>query len=102
MLELTLQGNCIGNFLVGSLLEFLQEHLSAGLALATLKFYMAAISACHIHIDGDSPGISFLARSQTAEAYLRTANSFLGTCYSRRRPPTKLKTTICLPQTFEH
>ncbi len=41
---------------VVSVLEFLQEKLSSGTCPGTLKVYVAAISACHVMIDGVSVG----------------------------------------------
>ncbi len=41
---------------VGTVLEFLQERFTAGLALSTLKVYVAAISAYHIPMGGMSLG----------------------------------------------
>lgn len=37
---------------VGKVLEFLQEHVSAGLAHTMLKVYVAAVLASHVHTDG--------------------------------------------------
>jgi len=54
------------------MLEFPQERLSAGLALATLKVYMASISINH------SLGVSVLEQCQMVEAYLPVASSLLG------------------------
>lgn len=39
------------NYLVGPVLEFLQEHLPAGLTMATLKVDVAVISISHIPLD---------------------------------------------------
>ncbi len=44
------------NCLVGTVLEFLPDRFTAGLALSTLKVYVAAISAYHIPFDGMSLG----------------------------------------------
>ncbi len=41
---------------VVSVLEFLQEKLSSGTCPGTLRIYVAAISACHVLIDGVSVG----------------------------------------------
>ncbi len=41
---------------VVSVLEFLQEKLSSGTCPGTLRVYVAAISACHVLIDGVSVG----------------------------------------------
>ncbi|XP_053085457.1 uncharacterized protein LOC117596033 [Pangasianodon hypophthalmus] len=41
---------------VGTVLEFLQARLSAGLTHSTLKVYVAAIAACHAPLDGQSVG----------------------------------------------
>lgn len=43
---------------VGSVLEFMQESLPAGLSPAILKVYVTAVSACHIHIDGAFFGVA--------------------------------------------
>ncbi len=44
------------NCQVGTVLEFLQDRFTAGLAPSTLKVYVAAISAYHIHFGGMSLG----------------------------------------------
>ncbi len=44
------------NCIVGTVLEFLPDRFTAGLALSTLKVYVAAISAYHIPFDGMSLG----------------------------------------------
>ncbi len=41
---------------IASVLEFLQSHFSEGITPATLKVYLAAISANHAYIDGVSVG----------------------------------------------
>ncbi len=43
------------------ILQFLQKLLDKGKSPSTLKVYLAAISACHVRIDGFSPGCHFLA-----------------------------------------
>ncbi len=51
---------------VGTVLEFLQEQFTAGLAPSTLKVYLAAISAYHIHLGemslGKDPLVSCILR----------------------------------------
>ncbi len=44
------------NFPVGSVLEFLQDRLSAGLTHSTLKVYVSAITAYHTPLSGQSVG----------------------------------------------
>ncbi|MBN3304948.1 CBLN4 protein, partial [Amia calva] len=46
---------------IGVILQFLQELLDQGKSPSTLKVYLAAISACHVRIDGKPPGSHFLA-----------------------------------------
>ncbi len=41
---------------IGTVLEFLQAHFSAGLTHSTLKFYVAAIAAYHAPLGGQSVG----------------------------------------------
>ncbi|XP_058879441.1 uncharacterized protein LOC131737040, partial [Acipenser ruthenus] len=43
------------------ILQFLQKLLDEGKSPSTLKVYLAAISVCHVRIDGLSPGCHFLA-----------------------------------------
>ena len=42
-------------------LTFLQELLDKGLSFSTIKVYLAAISACHVGFDGETPGAHPLA-----------------------------------------
>ena len=44
------------NCALGVILEFLQQLFDEGKAASTLKVYLAAISACHAGINGNSPG----------------------------------------------
>ncbi|KAL0152747.1 hypothetical protein M9458_052470 [Cirrhinus mrigala] len=58
--ELPLRGHCQqGNCPVGTVLEFLQDRFSAGLAHSTLKVYVAAISAYHAPLGGFSVGLRY-------------------------------------------
>ncbi len=59
-----------------SVLEFLQEKLSSGTCPGTLRVYVAAISACHVLIDGVSVG-----KHPLVARFIRGAK--------RLRPPTR-------------
>ncbi len=59
-----------------SMLEFLQEKLSSGTCPGTLRVYLAAISACHVLIDGVSVG-----KHPLVARFIRGAK--------RLRPPTR-------------
>ncbi len=61
---------------VVSVLEFLQDKLSSGTCPGTLRVYVAAISACHVLIDGVSVG-----KHPLVARYIRGAK--------RLRPPTR-------------
>ncbi len=61
---------------VVSVLEFLQEKLSSGTCPGTLRVYVAAISACHVLIDGVSVG-----KHPLVARFIRGAK--------RLRPPTR-------------
>ncbi len=53
---------------VVSVLDFLQEKLSSGTCPGTLRVYVAAISACHVLIDGVSVGKNPLVARLIREA----------------------------------
>ncbi|KAI2649876.1 Transposon Ty3-G Gag-Pol polyprotein [Labeo rohita] len=46
------------NCQIASVLDFMQEKLSTGTCPATLRGYVAALSACHALIDGAPPGVT--------------------------------------------
>ncbi len=62
---------------VVSVLEFLEEKLSSGTCPGTLRVYVAAISACHVLIDGVSVG-----KHPLVARFIRGAK--------RLRPPTRV------------
>ncbi|KAI2646068.1 Transposon Ty3-G Gag-Pol polyprotein [Labeo rohita] len=62
---------------VGSVLEFLQDRLSAGLTHSTLKVYVAAIAAYHAPLGGLSVGRNpLVTRFHRAEAEASGTNSY--------------------------
>ncbi|XDV31033.1 hypothetical protein PO909_033810 [Leuciscus waleckii] len=63
---------------IGTVLEFLQDRFTAGTCPATLKVYVAALSACHALVDG-AP----LGRHPLLSRFLRGAR--------RLRPPARTK-----------
>ncbi|KAK3511980.1 hypothetical protein QTP70_027653, partial [Hemibagrus guttatus] len=63
---------------IGTVLGFLQSHLSWGLSPSTLKVYVAAIAANHALVLGATLGISLSVRCQAAEAFLQTMLPLLG------------------------
>lgn len=75
------------NWLVGSVLEFLQECLLARLSPAIAKFYLVAFSSLSSLLTeplwGGIPLSHFMC--QIAEVYLQTASSFLGSFHSPGR-----------------
>lgn len=75
------------NWLIGSVLEFLQDFFLARLSPATAKVYLAAFSSLSSLLTeplwGGIPLSHFMC--QTAEVYLQTASSFLGSFHSSGR-----------------
>ncbi|KAI2659312.1 tRNA-5-methyluridine(54) 2-sulfurtransferase [Labeo rohita] len=68
---------------VGTVLEFLQDRLSAGLSHSTLKVYVAAIAAYHAPLGGlsvgkDPPCLTFPPRCTEAEASCTFSCSLMG------------------------